>query len=368
MNDQPVTSPLELSIVIPTFNERDNITPLIGLVEKALHGVAWELIFVDDNSPDGTAEVVKAQAATDPRIRCIRRIGRRGLAGASIEGMLSSSAPFVAVMDGDLQHDESILMTMLTTLRSDDVDLVIATRKRDGDHITGLSGVRSLISDFGKTLSAFVIPADVTDPMSGFFMIRRSHVEAIAPRLSTDGFKILADMLATTPTPLRIREVLYVFRNRQHGESKLDARVAFDYLGFLVHHLTGRVIPIRFFLFGLVGFSGVIVHLVSLKFALSHLPAIGFDGAQLVATFVAMVSNFLLNNQLTYRDRRINGWAIVPGFLLFAASCSIGVIANIGLAGFIFHGGQEWWVAGLAGAITGAVFNYVTSSVLVWRK
>ena len=341
---------------------------MIELVEKALEGVSWELIFVDDNSPDGTADVVKSIASTDRRVRCIRRIGRRGLAGASIEGMLSSSAPFVAVMDGDLQHDESVLLDMLKTIRADDVDLVIATRKRDGDQIAGLSGFRSLVSDFGKTLSSLVIPADVTDPMSGFFMIRRAHVEAIAPRLATEGFKILADMLATSQTPLRIREVLYVFRNRQHGESKLDARVAFDYLGFLVHHLTGRVIPIRFFLFGLVGLSGVVVHLISLKIALNHIPSIGFDGAQTVATFVAMLSNFLLNNQFTYRDRRITGLALIPGFLLFAASCSIGVIANVGLAGFIFHGGQDWWVAGLAGAITGAVFNYVTSSVLVWRK
>lgn len=367
MNDTSVMKPLELSIVIPTFNERDNVAPLVALVEKALSGVAWELIFVDDNSPDGTSGAIKQIASTDPRIRCIRRVGRRGLAGASIEGMLSSSAPYVAVMDGDLQHDETILRDMLSTIQADDVDLVIATRKRDGDHITGLSGIRSLVSDFGKKLSSFVIPADVTDPMSGFFMIRRAHVEAIAPRLATEGFKILADLLATSQTPLRIREVIYVFRNRQHGESKLDARVAFDYLGFLVHHLTGRVIPIRFFLFGIVGLSGVVVHLISLKLSLNHLQMIGFDGAQTLATLIAMVSNFLLNNQLTYRDRRISGWALVPGFLLFAASCSVGVIANIGLAGFIFHEGQEWWVAGLAGAVTGAVFNYVTSSVLVWR-
>lgn len=363
-----MTSPIELSIVIPTFNERDNIAPLIALVDKALQGVAWEIIFVDDNSPDGTTDIIKSLAAQDRRVRCIRRIGRRGLAGASIEGMLSSSAPFVAVMDGDLQHDESVLSDMLNAVRSDDVDLVIATRQREGKQIAGLSGLRSKVSDFGKRLSALVIPAGITDPMSGFFMIRRSCVEAIAPRLATEGFKILADMLATTPVPLRIREVLYVFRNRQHGESKLDARVAFDYLGFLVHHLTGRVIPIRFFLFGLVGFSGVIVHLGVLKLSLNNFPAIGFDGSQTVATFVAMISNFLLNNQLTYRDRRISGWALIPGFALFAASCSVGVIANIGLAGFIFHEGQDWWVAGLAGAITGAVFNYVTSSVLVWRK
>jgi len=358
----------ELSIIVPVFNEAANVGPLVELVAAALEDDAWELIFVDDNSPDGTAERVKAIAATDPRVRCIRRVGRRGLSGASIEGMLSSSARYVAVMDGDLQHDERVLVRMLALIRAQGTDLVIATRERDGSSITGLSGHRSLVSDFGRFLSRLVIKADVKDPMSGFFMVRREVVEAAAPKLATEGFKILADLLATSDRPLVIRETPYVFRERQHGESKLDARVAFDYLGFLLHHLTGRLVPVRFFLFGLVGASGVVVHLGVLKTVLAMLPALGFDIAQTSATFVAMFSNFLLNNGLTYRDRRLVGWALVPGFLIFAASCSIGVIANVGLARIIFSEGQQWWVAGLAGALTGAVFNYVTSGLLVWRK
>ena len=358
----------ELSIIVPVFNEAANVGPLVKLVAAALEDDAWELIFVDDNSPDGTADRVKAIAATDPRVRCIRRVGRRGLSGASIEGMLSSSARYVAVMDGDLQHDERVLVRMLALIRGQGTDLVIATRERDGNAITGLSGQRSLVSDFGRFLSRLVIKADVKDPMSGFFMVRREVVEAAAPKLAIEGFKILADLLATTDRPLVIRETPYVFRERQHGESKLDARVAFDYLGFLLHHLTGRLVPVRFFLFGLVGASGVVVHLGVLKTVLAMLPAFGFDIAQTSATFVAMFSNFLLNNGLTYRDRRLVGWSLVPGFLIFALSCSIGVIANVGLARIIFSEGQQWWVAGLAGALTGAVFNYVTSGLLVWRK
>ena len=358
----------ELSSIVPVFNEAANIGPLVELVAAALEDDAWELIFVDDNSPDGTADRVKAIAATDPRVRCIRRVGRRGLSGASIEGMLSSSARYVAVMDGDLQHDERVLVRMLALIRAQGTDLVIATRERDGNAIAGLSGQRSLVSDFGRFLSRLVIKADVKDPMSGFFMVRREVVEASASKLATEGFKILADLLATTDRPLVIRETPYVFRERQHGESKLDARVAFDYIGFLLHHLTGRLVPVRFFLFGLVGASGVVVHLCVLKAVLAMLPALGFDIAQTSATFVAMFSNFLLNNGLTYRDRRISGWALIPGFLIFAASCSIGVVANVGLARIIFSEGQQWWVAGLAGALTGAVFNYVTSGLLVWRK
>jgi dolichol-phosphate mannosyltransferase len=358
----------EVSIIVPVFNEAANVGPLVKLVEAALEGEPWELIFVDDNSPDGTAETAKAIAAQNPRVRCIRRVRRRGLSGATIEGMLSSSANYVAVMDGDLQHDERVLVRMLALIRAQGVDLVIATRERQGSAITGLSGQRSLVSDFGRFLSRLVIKADVKDPMSGFFMIRREIVEAVAPKLATEGFKILADILATTPKALTIRETPYVFRERQHGESKLDARVAFDYLGFLLHHLTGRVVPVRFFLFGLVGASGVAVHLAALKAMLAGFPDFSFDVAQTTATFVAMLSNFLLNNQLTYRDRRIKGLALVPGFLMFAASCSIGLVANVGLARVIFSEGQQWWVAGLAGALTGAVFNYATSSLLVWRK
>ncbi len=366
--DGSVGKVAELSVIVPVFNEAENVGLLVGLVADALQDVAWELIFVDDNSPDGTAERVKAIASKDPRVRCIRRVGRRGLSGASIEGILASSALYVAVMDGDLQHDERILVRMLALIRATGTDLVIATREREGHAITGLSGKRSLVSDFGRFLSRLVIKSEVKDPMSGFFMIRRELVEAAAPKLATEGFKILADLLATADRPLVIRETPYVFRERQHGESKLDARVAFDYMGFLLHHLTGRLVPIRFFLFGLVGASGVVVHLLALKAALAGLPAYGFDVAQTLATFVAMLSNFLLNNGLTYRDRRISGWALVPGFLIFAASCSIGVIANVGLARLIFSEGQQWWVAGLAGALTGAVFNYVTSGLLVWRK
>ena len=359
---------IELSVIVPTFNEHDNIAPMVALLDAALAGIAWEVIFVDDDSPDGTADAAKALGVVDRRVRCILRVGRRGLAGATIEGMLASSAPYVAVIDGDLQHDERILPDMLKAVQEVDCDLVVATRLREGETIAGLSDQRSFLSDFGRFLASFVVRSKVSDPMSGFFMIKRPIVEALAPKLATEGFKILTDILATSPKPLRIREVGYVFRQRQHGESKLDARVAFDYIAFLLHHLTGRMLPIRFFMFGMVGASGVAVHLAALKLVLETFPSIGFDASQLTATFVAMLSNYLLNNQLTYRDRRHKGWRIIPNFLLFSASCSIGIIANIGLASVIYGGESTWWIAGLAGAIVGTVFNYVTSSLFVWRK
>src|SRR5580704_7528647 len=178
----------ELGVIIPTFNERDNVPRLVDMLKTALPEVAWELVIVDDNSPDGTSEVAKRIAATDARIRCIRRIGRRGLAGACLEGILASQATFVAVMDGDLQHDESLLVQMLRLMRADPAGLVVATRYGEGGSAAALSSERARGSRFATTLARRLLKLELSDPMSGFFMLRRELVEEIAPKLSTQGF------------------------------------------------------------------------------------------------------------------------------------------------------------------------------------
>jgi dolichol-phosphate mannosyltransferase len=178
----------ELSIVVPCYKERPNVRPMVDRVAAALPGVAWEIIFVDDDSPDGTAEAARAIARVDPRVRCIRRIGRRGLSSAVIEGALSSSADFVAVMDGDLQHDQTVLPTMLAQLRGDAADMVIGSRHVLGGSSAGLSSaMRHRISNAGTSAAQYFLPRRVTDPMSGFFMMPRARFERIAPRLSGPG-------------------------------------------------------------------------------------------------------------------------------------------------------------------------------------
>lgn len=356
----------ELTVVVPSYNERDNVPELARRLDHVLAGIAWEMIVVDDDSPDGTAAVVKEISRRDPRVRCIRRVGRRGLAGACIEGMLASSAPVVAVMDGDLQHDETILPAMLDHIRAGR-DLVVASRNIEGGSKTeGLSPIRQGISDLGRRLSAMILKAPLSDPMSGFFMIRRDIVEEVAPRLATSGFKILADIAASVSKPPSLAEVPFVFRERVHGESKLDAKVALDYIGFVLNKLSGGLIPLRFIFFALVGASGVLVHLAALYAGLTV--GVRFEWAQTIATFVAMTSNFVINNEITYRDARLKGVRFVTGLLLFYLVCSIGAFGNVGVASWLYAGDVDWWLSGLAGAIMGAVFNYAASATLVWRR
>src|SRR5258706_5970354 len=291
----------ELSVVIPTFRERDNIGILVERLDAALSGIAWEAIFVDDDSPDGTADAVKKIAAEDPRVRCLRRVSRRGLAGACIEGMLSSSAPYVAAMDGDLQHDEKLLPRMFAALKNGEGDMVVGSRYVAGGSSAVLSASRNTISRFATLLARRLTGVELSDPMSGFFMMRRDCFDAFAPSLSTQGVQILLDIVITAKGKLRIVEEPYVFAARGDGESKLDAQVGLDFLGLLLAKLTGGVVTPRFLSFALVGAIGIGVHLLILRTVLVGF-GFAFPEAQATATFVAMTGNFLLNNKLTYRD------------------------------------------------------------------
>lgn len=360
----------QLSIVVPTFKERGNVAELVRRLDLALAGIAWEAIFVDDNSPDGTAGVVKDIARADPRVRCLRRVGRRGLAGACIEGMLSSAAPYVAVIDADLQHDETVLPAMLAKLTGGEADLVAATRYVAGGSAEGLAGSRDAISRLATRLTHRLVGTELSDPMSGFFMLRRDRFDEIAPRLSPVGFKILLDIAATGGGRLRIAEQPYSFGERFDGESKFNAQVGVEFLGLLLAKMTGDLVDPRFIFFAIVGTLGLIVHLVALRLSLWLLPD-GQDDlfriAQFIATFVAMTSNFLLNNELTYRDRRLKGWAMLRGFVLFCLIGSVGVLANIDLASWLYVDQSRWLVAGAVGAVMSALWNYAMSTLFVWR-
>jgi dolichol-phosphate mannosyltransferase len=355
-----------LTVVVPCYNERPNVAPLIARLDAALYGIAWEVVYVDDDSPDGTAAEVRRIAQTDRRVRCIRRIGRRGLASAVIEGALSSSAQYVAVIDGDLQHDETILSEMYRALAGGLGNLAIGTRAVD-ERRGGLSPARQKLSDLGAWFFRRVTGTPVTDPMSGFFMIRREIVTGLAPRLSSDGFKILVDVLLSAGGDLKIVEIPYVFRDRLQGQSKLTPLVGLDFLGLVAHHASGGILPIRFVLFALIGAIGLIVHVAALL-ALRHwLGPADFNSAQLVATLVAMASNFILNNEITYRTYRYRGLNMIPGFAGFALGCSVGALANLDVASWLYTWNRTWWVAGLAGAILSVVWNYAVSTNLVWR-
>ncbi|MEE8439353.1 MAG: glycosyltransferase family 2 protein [Micropepsaceae bacterium] len=357
---------LELTLVVPTYRERDNLVPLLERLEAALTGVAWEVVFVDDDSPDGTAALAKELATRNPRVRCIRRITRRGLAGACIEGFLSSAARFVAVIDADMQHDEKLLPRMLEPLAKGEKDMVVGSRYAAGGSATSFSKSRGTISRLATTLTRRLTGVTLSDPMSGFFMMRRSSFDPLAGKLSTQGFKILLDIVITSRGALRIAEQPYVFGARTHGESKLDAQVALDFLGLLLAKLTGGAVTPRFLSFLLVGASGIVVHLAVLRVALALLGQ-GFAAAQAIATLVAMTTNFLLNNVLTYRDKRLSGFAMAKGLLGFYAVSTVGALANISIASWLYANDSVWWIAGIAGALMSTVWNYALSNLFVWR-
>jgi dolichol-phosphate mannosyltransferase len=358
---------LQLSVIVPTFNERDNVGPLFRRLEATLKGVAWEVIFVDDNSPDGTWDVVRALAREDSRVRCLRRIGRRGLSGACIEGILASSAPYAAVIDADLQHDETQLSKMLALLQEGKADLVVGSRYVEGGSAESFNKQRAGASALATEVAKRMLRVQVADPMSGFFMIRRDRFEQLAPQLSTQGFKILLDVVATARGNLRVVEIPYTFGSRLHGESKLDSMVALDFLGLVLAKLTNDVVSLRFLLFAMVGSLGLFVHLAALFVALEAF-GLSFPHAQAFGALVAMTSNFILNNFLTYRDQRLKGLAILRGLLLFYLVCSVGLVANVGVAFSVYDQQPIWWLAGAAGALMGVVWNYAMSGLFVWRK
>jgi dolichol-phosphate mannosyltransferase len=356
----------ELTVVIPTFEEVANVPLLVARLRETLAGVEWEAIIVDDNSPDGTAADVRRIGAGDARVRCIRRISRRGLAGACIEGMLASQAPYVAVMDADLQHDESVLLTMLEKLRGGDLDLVVASRYLEGMADEGFGRTRARISAQATAVAARLLRIRLSDPMSGFFMMEREVFEALAPQLSSQGFKILLDVVATAKGKLRTAEVPYVFRTRLHGESKFDTQVVLAYAALLLAKTTNDLVSIRFLSFCLIGLTGIGVHMLALTAGL-ELFGLSFAGAQIAATLCAITSNYILNNAITYRDMRLRGFAFVLGWLEFTAICAIGAMSNVGIASYIYSQHIDWELAGLSGALVGVAWNYMVSTTFVWK-
>ncbi|MEE4153743.1 MAG: glycosyltransferase family 2 protein [Erythrobacter sp.] len=365
--------PLELAIILPTLNERGNLAPLIERIEAALGPMlgeeGWEVLIIDDDSADGTADEARALALTDRRVRVIQRIGRRGLSSAAIEGFCATAAPYAAVMDADHQHDPALLPLMLASLKAGEAEICVASRFAPGASIAQWAEPeRERLSGLANRLARALTGVALTDPMSGYFMLPTSTARRLVPRLSGIGFKILLDLLATSDHPLRVKEFALDFAARREGVSKLDRAILFDFLAGLYDKTLGRLIPTRFALFGTVGGLGVIVHmsvLAALLFGLGE----NFTLAQGAAVLSAMSFNFWLNNWLTYRDKRLVGWgAVLRGWLGFCATCAVGGLANVAVASFLEGRGVAWVLAALAGILVGSVWNYALSGRFVWGR
>lgn len=359
-------APIDVAVVIPTFNETANIRPLLDKLVIALAGYSWEAIFVDDNSPDGTSSLIREIGRHTARVRVIQRIGRRGLSSAVVEGMLASSAPILAVIDADMQHDETILPKLIEAVATGKADLAVGTRYADGGGFGAWDARRRYASQFATRIAQGIARTQLSDPMSGFFAISRPALEGALPRLSGIGFKILLDLAASSKEPLKVVEVPYEFRTREAGESKLGARVALEYLTLLIDKKIGRFIPLRLLSFLAVGALGVGVHLAVLGGSVRL--GVAFVTAEVLAVLSAMTFNFLLNNAFTYRDRRLKGFRMVTGLLSFYAVCLVGAAANVGVGTWVNDTDGRWWLAGVAGAAIGAVWNFAVSSVVTWRR
>lgn len=359
-------SPLELSVVIPVLNEAGNILPMVRQLHIALAGIRWEVIFVDDGSTDGTVAILDELGLHNREVRAIKRIGRRGLASAVIEGAMSSSAQVIAVIDGDMQHDETQLAPMYRLIADDHADMVVGTRYAEGGCAGGLSPRRLKGSQMVTRVTNMLMKTCCSDPMSGFFAIRREKFVEVSPRLSAIGFKIVLDILVSAKGNFRVAEQPFQFRTRQSGDSKMSVKILVDLLVFFIDKTAGRFLPTRFILFMMVGTLGLLVHLLVLRTTLGATQ--DFRIAQTVAVLIAIAFNFTLNNVITYASQRLRGWRMAKGLLSFYCVCGIGALANIGVGTLVFGQHATWWVAGIAGATIGAVWNYAASSLLTWKS
>ncbi|WP_083636978.1 glycosyltransferase [Leptolyngbya sp. 'hensonii'] len=372
------------SLIIPTYNEAKNIPDIVRLLTRLLDEFIagqYELIIVDDNSPDLTWEVAQAMAVDYPQLRVMRRQTERGLSTAVIRGWQAARGEVLGVIDGDLQHPPEVLRKLLTEI-GQGADLAVASRHIEGGGVSQWSFVRRFLSRGAQLLGLLILPnvvGRVSDPMSGYFMFRR---RAIAERiLNPMGYKILLEVIGRGDVQ-QIAEVGYVFQERLEGESKVTWRQYVDYLLHLarlrsrgrISRLRKRFQPplVRFFRFGLVGLSGVFVDMA--MFYLLSDPsalALGLTRSKILAAETAVINNFLWNDFWTFRDLAANqqGWRKrLKRFLKFNIICLIGLVLNVLLLNLffnVFH--LNRYLANLIAIVLVAVWNFWISLKLSWR-
>jgi len=359
---------LQLSIVIPTFNERENISPLLCSLDLALTDTPFEVIFVDDNLPDGTSDHIRQIAQKRKQLRVIQRINERGLSSACVEGVKASLAQHVLIMDADLQHDEKIIPELLAAVSSGTADVASGTRfGGNNSEVKGLSLHRLLLSYAANFLAKVISGQKLKDPMSGFFLFCREDFMKALPKMACSGYKVYFDFLCSSSSKLEVIEVRFHFRERQSGESKLDLGVLWEYLLLLGSKITLGIIPVRCIGFCAVGLTGVGVHFL-LMLGLFHMAALAFITAQTVSTLIAMIWNYYWNNTLTYSQNRQRGTAFLKGLGTFILISTCGALVSILISDWLYKKSILWPIAVFAGIIYSSVWNYALSRWLVWKR
>jgi dolichol-phosphate mannosyltransferase len=355
-----------ISVVVPTYNEARNVSILHESLALALADRSWELIFVDDDSPDDTADVVRKLGLRHDNIRCLQRVQDRGLCSAVQWGVQAAHGDIIVVMDGDLQHDPALIPRMLEELQSG-ADIVSGSRFLAGGRAEGLSSdLRQNLSDYGNRLVNLLLGKRLTDPLTGFFATsRRLFLESI-PRMQADGFKVFFDLVYQN-RKAATKELAFDFQRRQHGESKLQLYVLWLLLCDVASKLSGGLLPPRLISFVGVGLIGSIGHFSVLYASLAL--GLVFWLSQAIATVVAMVFNFAINNVLTYFDDRLRGAAFYKGLLLYSIIASVGIVANVSTAQITYQRFEgHTFVAASMGLIIDIMWRFVVSNRLIWGR
>tara|TARA_Y100001968_G_scaffold327362_1_gene372250 strand:+ start:5562 stop:6656 length:1095 start_codon:yes stop_codon:yes gene_type:complete len=361
-----------ISLIIPTFNEAKNIKSLIYNLVNLLRDIEYEIIIVDDDSPDGTAKEVSILMEKNKKIQLINRVGRCGLSSAIKEGLIFAKGNYSLVLDGDGQHDSSCVLELINKIKESKADIVIASRFLDVSLLKGLSDKRSLGSKLANRAARISLSrkyANLTDYLSGCFCIKNDkNTRLIIRKIQINGFKFLYELLALSKGLLIIEEVPLIFKERIYGTSKLDLAIVWDFLISILHNISYRVLPRRAISFGLVGISGVVVQLFITLF-LTNIFLIDFKSALPFSVVCAATSNFLINNQLTFRTNRLRHLALLNGLLKFLLVASLPVIANVGIAtAFYQYISADTLIAQLAGIAIVYAWNYLASSLFVWNN
>lgn len=375
--DSQAEHSVHLSLIVPTYNERANIDLLVqqisDMLDRFLPG-SYELILVDDDSPDRTWEYALSMQAKYPHLRVMRRQQERGLATAVIRGWQVAQGKVLGVIDGDLQHPPEVLGKLLKAIDAG-ADVAVASRYAQGGGVGSWSGVRHFLSRGAIRVALFLLPevsSRLSDPMSGYFLLRR---EAIAEcKLDPIGYKILLEVMGRGNIK-QVADVGYTFHERTSGSSKVTWR---QYEEFVRHLLrlrfaTGNV-PVgglgRFLRFGLVGLSGVIVDYFILLLLYKVL-GLDFSLSKVVAVAIAIMNNFVWNDLWTFNDtaRLAQGWqAILIRFIRFAIACSLGAFINIGLAILLKESlGIHFIVANLIAIAASTAWNYMINLKFNWK-
>jgi len=366
-------SSLVLSLVLPTYNEAKNIPELLPALEEALSDIPFEIIIVDDDSPDETWRIARELSQDKDNVHVIRRIDKKGLSSAVIDGFLSAKGDVFAVMDADGQHDMKLLPQLYSSVREGN-GFAIGSRYMEGGSTGDWDERRRFISRAATRMALFVCKVKVSDPMSGFFAVDRRVFEDSLERLNPKGFKILLDLLVHAPEGTTAKEIPFTFGLRLHGESKLSWKVQIDFLEYLYDVTIGRFIPLTFVKFCMVGTLGVGVHMSAYIFFSNiiaggeELTVGGFSLAVLGAVEIAILFNFTLNNLWTFANQKLKGRGALKGFVKYNIACSFGALVNWAVSASLFKNGWAELLAVFLGALAGVVWNYSVNRMFTWRK